>query len=94
MEFACGEWVLLLNKELGIVAKKKAEKNTEKDVDELIRRILRVYVKVGMFEKKKSLPKGERNTKKHQNLARKMSEEGIVLLKNLKNITVMFVNYR
>ena len=64
----------------------KSKKFTEKDVDELIRRILRVYVKVGMFEKKKSLPKGERNTKKHQNLARKMSEEGIVLLKNLKNI--------
>ncbi|MHA1552084.1 MAG: beta-glucosidase family protein [Candidatus Heimdallarchaeaceae archaeon] len=64
----------------------RSKKFTEKDVDELIRRILRVYVKVGMFEKKKSLPKGERNTKNHQNLARKMSEEGIVLLKNQNNI--------
>jgi len=62
------------------------KKFTEKDVDKLVRRILRVYVKVGMFEKKKSLPKGERNTKKHQNLARRMSEEGIVLLKNQNNI--------
>jgi beta-glucosidase len=64
----------------------KSNKFTEKDIDDLIRRILRVYVRVGMFEKKKSLPKGERNTKKHQNLARKMSEEGIVLLKNQNNI--------
>ncbi|MBY8999604.1 MAG: glycoside hydrolase family 3 C-terminal domain-containing protein [Candidatus Heimdallarchaeota archaeon] len=62
------------------------KKFTEKDIDNLIRRILLVYVKVGMFENNKSLPKGERNTKKHQNLARKMSEEGIVLLKNQNNI--------
>jgi len=64
----------------------RSKKFTEKDVDELVRRILHVYVRVGMFEKKKSLPKGERNTKKHQNLARKMSEEGIVLLKNRNSI--------
>ncbi len=64
----------------------KNKKFTEKDIDELIRRILHVYVKVGMFEKKKALPKGEKNTRKHQNLARRMSEEGIVLLKNQENI--------
>ncbi len=57
-----------------------------KDIDSLIRRLLRVYVRVGMFEDKKDLPKGERNTKKHQDLARKMSEEGIVLLKNEKEL--------
>ncbi len=52
------------------------------DIDFLIDRILRIYAKVGMFEDKKNLPKGERNTKKHQDLARRMAEEGIVLLKN------------
>ncbi len=61
-------------------------KFTEEDIDKLVRRILNVYVKVGMFEKIKSLPKGKRNTKRHQTLARKMSEEGIVLLKNHNNI--------
>jgi len=61
-------------------------KISEKDIDELIRRLLRVYAKVGMFEDKNKLPKGERNTKKHQDLARKMSEEGIVLLKNDNNL--------
>ncbi|MCK5409584.1 MAG: glycoside hydrolase family 3 C-terminal domain-containing protein, partial [Candidatus Heimdallarchaeota archaeon] len=65
---------------------------TEEDIDKLVKRILRVYVKVGMFEKKKELPKGERNTKKHQNLARKMSEEGIVLLKNHRNILPLDIN--
>lgn len=61
-------------------------KFTEKELDEIVKRILLVYTKVGMFEKRKNLPKGERNTKKHQNLARRMSEEGIVLLKNSNNI--------
>ena len=68
------------------------KKFTEEEVDELIRRILHVYVKVGMFEKRKDLPKGERNTKKHQNLARRMSEEGIVLLKNSNNILPLDIN--
>lgn len=61
-------------------------KFTEEEIDELIRRLLRVYVRVGIFEDKTNLPKGERNTKKHQNLARRMSEEGIVLLKNDNNL--------
>jgi beta-glucosidase len=57
---------------------------SEEDIDELIRRLLRVYVLVGMFEEETDLPKGERNTKRHQELARRMAEEGIVLLKNDK----------
>ena len=61
-------------------------KFSEEDIDALIRRLLRVYVRVGMFENKKSLPKGARNTKEHQSLARRMSEEGIVLLKNKNNL--------
>ena len=61
-------------------------KITLEDIDHLIKRILRVYAKVGMFENEENLPKGERNTKRHQQLARKMSEEGIVLLKNENNV--------
>ncbi len=62
------------------------EKITLEDIDHLIKRILKVYAKVGMFEDEKNLPKGERNTKGHQQLARKISEEGIVLLKNGNNL--------
>ena len=61
-------------------------KFTEEDIDELIRRLLRVYTLVGMFENEENLPKGERNTKRHQDLARRMAEEGIVLLKNEKQL--------
>ncbi|MCG3220903.1 MAG: glycoside hydrolase family 3 C-terminal domain-containing protein [Candidatus Heimdallarchaeota archaeon] len=61
-------------------------KYTEEDINELVRRLLRVYTQVGMFEKEKDLPKGERNTKRHQELARRMAEEGIVLLKNEKQL--------
>ena len=67
-------------------------KFTETDIDELIRRLLRVYILVGMFENKEDLPKGERNTKKHQELARRMAEEGIVLLKNEKQLLPLNIN--
>ncbi|MFW9852821.1 MAG: beta-glucosidase [Candidatus Thorarchaeota archaeon] len=67
-------------------------KFTEEDIDELIRRLLRVYILVGMFENKEDLPKGERNTKKHQKLARRMAEEGIVLLKNEKQLLPLNIN--
>ena len=62
------------------------ERISLEDIDNLIKRILRVYAKVGMFDDKVNLLKGERNTKRHQDLARKMSEEGIVLLKNENNL--------
>ena len=67
-------------------------KFNEEDIDELIRRLLRVYVLVGMFENEEDLPKGERNTKRHQDLARKMAEEGIVLLKNEKQLLPLNVD--
>ncbi|TXT66335.1 MAG: Thermostable beta-glucosidase B [Promethearchaeota archaeon] len=55
-------------------------------LDENIRRLLRVMFFVGLFDAPESLPKGYRNIKAHQNLARKMAEEGIVLLKNENKI--------
>ncbi len=68
------------------------EKFTEEDINELIRRLLRVYVQVGMFENKEDLPEGERNTRKHQELARRMAEEGIVLLKNEIKLLPLNIN--
>ncbi len=52
----------------------------EKYVDKKVRRILRVMFKVHKFDNKR--PKGERNTPGHHAIARRVAEEGIVLLKN------------
>ncbi len=51
-----------------------------------IKRILRVMFLVGLFDSESSLPKGKINTKEHQNLALEIAQEGIVLLKNDKNL--------
>ncbi|TES97174.1 MAG: glycosyl hydrolase [Promethearchaeota archaeon] len=47
-----------------------------------IKRLLRVMFLVGLFDDKNSLPSGNRNTLEHQSIARKIAENGIVLLKN------------
>jgi len=52
----------------------------EKDIDDVLERLLRIMFKTGVFDKK--VPKGETNTKEHQKIAQKIAEEGIVLLKN------------
>jgi beta-glucosidase len=57
-------------------------KFSEDTFDENIRRFLRVMFLTGLFEDKSKLPKGSRNTPEHQAIARKIAEEGIVLLKN------------
>jgi beta-glucosidase len=61
-------------------------KITEKDLDSLLTNLLRVMFRVGLFNDKKTVPKGYRNTKQHQKLARQIAEESIVLLKNEKDI--------
>ncbi|NHK32330.1 MAG: glycosyl hydrolase, partial [Asgard group archaeon] len=60
-------------------------KFTEKDLDFVIERLLRVMFQVGLFDST-NVPEGKRNTLEHKQLARKIAEEGIVLLKNEKNI--------
>ena len=57
----------------------KSEKVDQKLIDEKVRRILRVMHKTRMFSERK---KGAANTKEHQEAARRVAEEGIVLLKN------------
>lgn len=61
-------------------------KITEEIVNENIRRLLRVMFLVGLFDDKSTIPPGSRNTPEHQALARKIAEEGIVLLKNNENL--------
>lgn len=59
---------------------------TEKILNENLKKLLRVMFLVGMFDDQDKLPKGSRNTEEHQMIARKIAEEGIVLLKNENNI--------
>ncbi|MHA2219790.1 MAG: glycoside hydrolase family 3 C-terminal domain-containing protein, partial [Candidatus Hodarchaeales archaeon] len=54
----------------------------EEAINDNIRRLLRVMFLVGLFDNASNLPNGSRNTPEHQALARKIAEEGIVLLKN------------
>ena len=63
----------------------KAFREGQFGVDNLndnIRRLIRVMLLVGLYDDEKAIPKGSRNTPEHQALARKIAEEGIVLLKN------------
>jgi len=56
------------------------------DINENIRRLLRVMFLVGLFDDENTLPKGSRNTPEHQALACKIAEDGIVLLKNEEDL--------
>ena len=57
-------------------------KFTEDSLNDNIKRLLRVMFLVGLFDDKNTLPSGNRNTLEHQSIARKIAENGIVLLKN------------
>ncbi|MFW9994911.1 MAG: beta-glucosidase [Candidatus Odinarchaeota archaeon] len=59
---------------------------TDDDLNYNLERLLRVMFLVGLFDDKATLPKGKRNTPEHQELARKMAEDGMVLLKNENNL--------
>jgi len=58
----------------------KAGKIPETVLDDKVRRILRVQHSIGMMDENRLT--GQRNTKEHQAIARKIATEGIVLLKN------------
>jgi beta-glucosidase len=62
--------------------KLKSGEIPEHIVDDKIRRILRLMYRTNMS---KNRPVGRANTKKHQNVARNVATEGIVLLKNDNN---------
>ena len=62
----------------------KTGKIAEYIIDEKVRRILYVMFKTGMIDGHRK--KGEYNTKEHQETAKKVAEEGIVLLKNEDHI--------
>ncbi|WP_455463180.1 glycoside hydrolase family 3 protein, partial [Candidatus Hodarchaeum mangrovi] len=55
---------------------------SEGQINDVLRPLLIVMGKTGLFDESKTESKGERNTLDHQILAREIAEEGIVLLKN------------
>ncbi|MFX0064533.1 MAG: glycoside hydrolase family 3 C-terminal domain-containing protein [Candidatus Hermodarchaeota archaeon] len=57
-------------------------KFTEETLNKSVADLLRVMFLVGLFEDDSSLPSGSINTAEHQALARRIAEEGIILLKN------------
>ncbi len=63
-----------------------AKEITVEQIDANLRRLIRVMFWTGLFDDPKTVPKGCRNTLEHQKLARRIAEEGIVLLKNDANI--------
>lgn len=65
---------------------------TEDTFDENIRRLLRVMFLTGLFDDKRKIPLGSRNTPEHQAIARKIAEEGIVLLKNEDDLLPLNLN--
>ena len=62
------------------------EKFTEEIVDDLVHRLLRVMFLTGVFEDRNKFPQGSRNTAEHQDLARRIATEGMVLLKNHQEV--------
>jgi len=61
-------------------------KFSEETLNGNIRRLLRVMFLVGLFDDKSTLSSGSRNTPEHQSIARKIAENGIVLLKNKNDL--------
>ncbi|MDF1539842.1 MAG: glycoside hydrolase family 3 C-terminal domain-containing protein [Candidatus Thorarchaeota archaeon] len=59
-----------------------AGKFSEDTLNDAVRRYLRVMFLTGAFAKPSELPSGAINTREHQELSRKIGEEGAVLLKN------------
>ena len=67
-------------------------KFTEEILNDNVKRLLRVMFLVGLFDNENTLPKGSRNTPEHQAVARKIAEDGIVLLKNEEDLLPLNMN--
>lgn len=67
-------------------------KFTEEELDFVVKRLLRVMFLVGLFDPDNKTPEGKRNTQEHQVIARKIAQEGIVLLKNENNLLPLAIN--
>ncbi|MCL1066432.1 glycoside hydrolase family 3 C-terminal domain-containing protein [Shewanella olleyana] len=68
----------------------KAGKVPESELDDKVRRILRVQLSIGMMDKQRL--SGERNTQAHRDDARTIATNGVVLLKNDNQVLPLDVN--
>ncbi|PQV64306.1 beta-glucosidase [Abditibacterium utsteinense] len=64
----------------------KAGRVPESVIDDKARRILRVYARVGLLDKKPLPEKTSSKTSAHQSVARQVATQGIVLLKNSRHL--------
>jgi beta-glucosidase len=55
-------------------------------IDDKVRRILRIYNRIGLLDGSFNTKNAALNTPQHQEIARKIAEEGMVLLKNEGNV--------
>lgn len=69
-----------------IMAALENKEITEGDLDEIVRRFLRVLILTGALDDPSDVPPGSRCTPDHFETAKKIAEEGMVLLKNNNNI--------
>jgi len=51
-------------------------------IDDKVRRVLRLLFRLGLFDAPDQRPRGEINTARHHKLAKKLAQQGMVLLKN------------
>ena len=64
----------------------KAGRVPESVIDDKARRVLRVYARVGLLDQRPLAAGAALNTPAHQSVARRVATEGIVLLKNSRNL--------
>lgn len=64
----------------------KAGRVSESVIDDKARRVLRVYGDVGLLDNRPLAAGASRNTPEHQQVARRVAAEGIVLLKNSRRL--------
>lgn len=71
-----------------VYKKKKVQKALEKeeiseeDIDRIVKPLLRTFLRVGLLTQEKTSPQEIINNPKHQEIAQRIAEEGMVLLKN------------
>jgi beta-glucosidase len=64
----------------------KAGHVPESAIDDMARRVLRLYGRVGLLDNRNVSQGAARNTPEHQAIARQVADEGIVLLKNANSL--------
>jgi beta-glucosidase len=76
----------------GIISAIREGRIREETLDENVRRLLRAMFFAGLFDDPRTLPEGSRNTQEHAAVAKRIAQEGMVLLKNDNAILPLDIN--